>query len=233
MIIIPAIDIKDGKCIRLIRGKICREISYSYEPLQLAKLFEKNGAEWIHIVDIDGAIKGNVQNWKIIEEMVRNVKSKIQVGGGVRSISTIEKLLQIGVARVVLSSIVFKNRNLFKEIIKKFPERYIISVDVLNNTVMVKGWIKGGVEIGKALSYLKNSGISEFIFTDIERDGTLNGVKVEKVKELTNMNFKIIYAGGIRNEKEIEILKNIRGIKGVIVGRAFLEGKIGLEILKI
>lgn len=232
MIIIPAIDIKDGKCIRLIRGEISRKISYSLEPLELAMLFEMNGAEWIHIIDIDGALKSSFQNWRLIEEIIRNVKSKIQVGGGIRAISTIEKLLEIGVERVVLSSMVFTNKSLFEEITKKFLEKFIVSIDVNKDTVMLKGWKEEGFKIDKALAYLKNSGISELIFTDIQRDGTLKGVKVEKIKRLTKTGFEIYYAGGVRNEKEIEILKNIRGVKGVIVGRAFLEGKIGLDLLK-
>ncbi len=229
MLIIPAIDIKDGKCLRLLRGDLTKKILYSFDPLELALKFEKNGAEWIHIVDIDGALKGEFSSWKIIKEIKKNVKSKIQIGGGVNSILIVERLIKIGVERIVLSSVVFKKKKLLEELLKIFRKKIIVSLDVMQEKARIRGWKEESLDMESALSYLSKLGISELIFTDIERDGTMEGVRVEKIKEIISKGFEIYYAGGVRDERDIEILKSQKGLKGVIVGRAILEGKIEMK----
>lgn len=226
MLIIPAIDIKNGKCIRLIKGELSKEILYSFDPVQLALEFERNGAEWIHIVDIDGALRGEICNLEIIKEIGKNIKSKIQVGGGINSAFNVEKLLNIGVERVVLSTLPFLNKELFEKLLDEFSEKIILSIDVMKEKVRIRGWKEEGFELEYALSYLSYLGISEFIYTDIERDGTMEGVRLEKIKDITLRGFNIYFAGGVGSERDIEILREEKGLKGVIVGRAILEGKI-------
>ncbi len=171
MLIIPAIDIKNGKCIRLVKGDLSKVILYPFDPLELASKFERSGAEWIHIVDIDGALRGEISNWEIIHEITKNVKSKVQVGGGINSIFHVEKLINIGVKRIVLSSLVFLNKGLFEQLLKEFSEKIIVSLDVRKERVRIRGWKEEGFALESALLYLSSLGISEFIFTDIERDG--------------------------------------------------------------
>lgn len=229
MLIIPAIDIKDGRCIRLLKGDFSKKILYSFEPLEIALEFERNGSEWIHIVDIDGALKGEFSNWEIVNKIRKNVKSKIQLGGGINSIPIIEKLINIGVERIILSSVVFKNKKLFEEILKNYREKIIVSLDVMKGKVRIRGWKEESECIESAISYLAELGIYEFIFTDIERDGTMEGVRVEKIEDIISKGFEIYFAGGVRDEKDIEILKLQKGLKGVIVGRAIYEGRIEMK----
>lgn len=229
MLIIPAIDISNGRCIRFVKGDLSKMILYPFDPLELALKFERNGAEWIHIVDIDGALRGELSNWKIIHEIAKNVKSKVQVGGGINSALHVEKLIDIGVKRIVLSSLVFLNKELFEQLLKEFSEKIIISLDIKKGKVRMRGWKEEGFTLESALSYLSSLGISEFIFTDIERDGTMEGVRSGKIKYITSRGFDIYFAGGVRDEKDIEILREQEGIKGVIAGRAILEGKIPMK----
>ncbi len=229
MLIIPALDIKDGKCIRLVKGDLSKVILYPFDPLELASKFERSGAEWIHIVDIDGALRGEISNWEIIHEIAKNVKSKVQVGGGINSIFHVEKLIDIGVKRIVLSSLAFLNKDLFEQLLKEFSEKIIVSLDVRKKRVRIRGWKEEGFALESALSYLSSLGISEFIFTDIERDGTMKGIRMEKIKNITSRGFNIYFAGGVRDERDIEILREQKGVKGVIVGRAILEGKIPMK----
>jgi len=226
MLIIPAIDIKNGKCIRLVRGDFSKEILYSFDPIQLALEFERKGAEWIHIVDIEGALRGEICNWEVIKEIAKNVKSKIQVGGGINSAFNLEKLLNIGVERVVLSTLPFLNKELFEKLLNEFLGRIIVSLDVMSQKVRIRGWKEEVFELKYALSYLSSLGISEFIYTDIERDGTMEGVRLEKIRDITSRGFNIYFAGGVGSEQDIEILREEKGVKGVIVGRAILEGRI-------
>lgn len=226
MLIIPAIDISNGRCIRFVKGDLSKMILYPFDPLELALKFERNGAEWIHIVDIDGALRGELSNWKIIREITKSVKSKVQVGGGINSTLHVEKLIGVGVKRIVLSSLAFLNKELFEQLLKEFSEKIIVSLDIKKGRVRMRGWKGEGLPLKSALSYLSSLGISEFVFTDIERDGTMEGVRLEKIKHITSRGFDIYFAGGVRDERDIEILREQRGVKGVIVGRAILEGKL-------
>ncbi len=226
MLIIPAIDIKNGKCIRLMKGELSKQISYSSKPLDYALALEKKGAEWIHVVDIDGAIKGELSNWETIGEILRMVKIKVQVGGGIQSTKNVERLIDMGAKRVVVSTVPFLNSNLFMEWVREFGNKIIVSLDVVGDRVRVKGWKEDAFELDRALSFLQSMGIHEIIYTDIERDGTLTGINVERIEKIVSMGFLLYVAGGVRDEKDINLLREMKGINGVIVGRALLEGRI-------
>ncbi len=226
MLIIPAIDIKNGKCIRLMKGELSKQISYPLNPLDYALALEKKGAEWIHVVDIDGAIKRKFSNLETIGEILRMVKIKVQVGGGIQSAKNVKRLIDMGAKRVVVSTVPFLNSNLFMELVREFGNKIIVSLDVIGDRVRVKGWKEDAFELDRALSFLHSKGIHEIIYTDIERDGTLTGINVERIEKIVSMGFLLYVAGGVRDEKDIKLLREMKGINGVIVGRALLEGKI-------
>jgi len=238
MIIIPAIDIKEGKVVRLLQGKFDEITEYSGDPVAMAKLWQSKGAEWIHVVDLDGAQTGEMQNLDIILKIVEAVDIPVQIGGGIRKKEDIQKLLEAGVSRVILGTKVLEDRTFLKEIIGQWKDKIAASVDCSNGMVAQRGWIET-TKI-KAIDYVKDlekHGVSCLVYTDISRDGTLTGPNFEGLIQIAeSTSIPVIASGGIANIEDIKKLIAIKdkGIIGAITGRAIYEGKLDLkEALKL
>ena len=232
MILFPAIDIKNGSCVRLVQGKMEEATVFNEDPVDQAKIFESKGCKWIHVVDLDGAIKGHSVNQKIIKEIILSVNIKIQLGGGIRNISTIDKWFEIGVERLILGSLIVTNPNLVKDAIKKYPGRIVLGIDLIDDKLAIEGWVKktniSPIDIAKDF---KNLDIASFVCTNIKKDGAMKGIDLDFILNNTNIFKKpIIASGGITTLKDLQILKDNEknGIEGAICGRAIYEGKIDI-----
>ena len=232
MILFPAIDIKNGCCVRLIQGKMAKATVFNQDPINQARLFESKGCKWIHVVDLDGAVKGEPVNQEIIKKVISSVNIKIQLGGGIRNISTIDKWFEIGVERLILGSLIVTNPNLVKEAIKKYPGRIVLGIDLIDDKLAIEGWVKktdiGAIDIAKNFD---NLNIASVVCTNIKKDGVMKGIDLDFILNNTNIFKKpIIASGGITTLKDLQILKNNEknGIEGAICGRAIYEGKIDL-----
>jgi phosphoribosylformimino-5-aminoimidazole carboxamide ribotide isomerase len=235
MKIIPAIDLINGKCVRLKQGDYSEQKIYSNDAVEVAKTFEKDGADMIHIVDLDGAKSGSQKNFETIRNIVKNIKIPVEVGGGVRSEETILKLLNIGVYRIILGTKALENLEFVKEMIEKFgAEKIVVGVDAKNGLVAVKGWQE--ISKIKAIDFIKNlekAGVRTIIYTDIATDGMMKGPNFEEILKVREV-FKgeLVASGGVSCKEDIFKLKKI-GCEGVIVGKAVYEGKIKLKELRI
>ena len=238
MIIFPAIDIRGGRCVRLVKGEFDKETVFADDPSQMAKKWSGLGAEYLHVVDLDGALAGSSQNLAAIQKILAVSTMPVQVGGGIRSIEHIEKLLSLGVTRVILGSIAVKNRALVEEACRKFPGGVIVGIDAKAGIVAVEGWGKSGdieaTELAKAMAQV---GVEHIVFTDIARVGMLSGVNVAATAKLAEASgVKIIASGGVAGIEDVRKLKpyETKGIEGVIIGKALYTGAIQLpEAIKI
>ena len=232
MILFPAIDIKNGSCVRLVQGKMEEATVFNEDPVDQAKIFESKGCKWIHVVDLDGAIKGHSVNQKIIKEIISSVNIKIQLGGGIRNIQTIDNWFGIGIERLVLGSLIVNNPNLVKEAIKKYPGKIVLGIDLINDKLAIEGWVKKtDIKAKDIAKDFENLNIASFVCTNIKKDGAMKGIDLDFI--LNNVDiFKkpIIASGGVTNISDLQILKDHekRGIEGVICGRAIYEKKIDL-----
>jgi phosphoribosylformimino-5-aminoimidazole carboxamide ribotide isomerase len=238
MNIYPAIDLKEGKCVRLYQGDMNRATIFNDSPLSQAQFFEKNGFKFLHIVDLDGAIVGSSVNGQIVQEIVNNISIPVQIGGGIRNLEQIERWLSIGVKRVIIGTAALKNPDLVIEAAEKFPDQIIVGIDAKQDFVAIDGWVKkSDVTIIDLAQKFAQSKIAAIIYTDIMRDGTMQGVNIEATKNLAqNSNVPIIASGGVNSIANIKEINNIKefGVEGIIVGRALYEDKNGefLEKLK-
>jgi len=238
MEIIPAIDIISGKCVRLIRGDFKLKKVYSSNSLKIAQLFQEAGLRRLHLIDLEGAKAGKIKNWKTIEKIAKNTSLLIEFGGGVGGEKDIKKLLSFGIDKVILGSLVLKEPEKFKRIVKKFPDKVIVAVDILGKKICYRGWQeKAQKELSSFLGDLIKLGVKTIICTDIERDGTLKGPNFSLYKKLISTPYlkgkkiEIIASGGIRNVEDLKKLLET-GISGAIVGKAIYENKISLDDLK-
>ncbi len=232
MTIFPAIDLKDGKAVRLTKGLMDTAKVYSNEPWELAKRFEEMGAKWLHIVDLNGAFAGEPKNIEQIKKIRDNTNLKIQLGGGIRDEETIKRYLDLGIDRVILGSVAAKN----PQLVCKLADNYKIAVgiDAKNGYVAIDGWDKTeAIKAKKLAKIYENSKIDCIIATDIGRDGTLLGLNIDFILEIQKASKKpVIASGGVASEEDIRKVKQSK-IYGVIIGKAFYEGKLNLEkILK-
>lgn len=230
MLIIPAIDIKNGKCVRLTQGDFNREIIYEDDPIIVAKRFEKEGANMLHIIDLDGAKNGNLTNFEVVKKIVQEVTIPIQTGGGIRNKKTVKTLLSIGVSRVILGTVALENEVELENILKDFCSKVVIALDTKNGKLMKQGWLEDSDKssVTTALK-LEDLGVQRFIYTDVVRDGTLTEPNYEEIANLMkNVSVPLIAGGGISNVSNIKHLKSI-GVEGVIIGKALYEGKIDLK----
>jgi len=233
MLIIPAIDLKDGCVVRLVQGKFDKKI-YSRDPVKTARHWQRQGAELMHIVDLDGAVTGKPKNLSIVKEIIKAIDVPIQLGGGIRKIETIKSLLNSGIKRVVLGTKATEDRSFLRNAFKKFKDRIIVSIDVKGNQVLIKGWQKSYKSIG-ALEFahaLKEMGFKQMIYTDVLRDGTLSGPNIKGIKSLLKeTGMEVMVSGGICSLDDISRLKLLekRGVVGVIMGKALYEGKFTLS----
>ena len=237
MTIIPAIDLINGTCVRLTRGGFNTQKKYFDNPVEVAERWKREGAEWLHIVDLDGARSGKPENLKIVSGIKQKIDIKIQYGGGIRTSKTIKEVLKKGVDRVILGTRVIEDMNFLKGSISDYKNRVIISLDYGRNGMIFKnGWRKESkVSIFELVKKVKQSGAEEVIITDISRDGTLKGVNIKFLKRvLENSGMKFIVAGGIGRLEDIISLKKIEsmGIVGVIIGKALYEEKAKIDLKK-
>jgi phosphoribosylformimino-5-aminoimidazole carboxamide ribotide isomerase len=230
MLIIPAIDIKNGKCVRLTQGKFDEVTIYSDNPAQVAKVFENDGAKMIHVIDLDGAKTGKPANLNTIKNIIKSVSIPIQVGGGIRTPETVKILLAAGVSRIILGTIALEDEEKLKKILKKFASKIAVALDTKNGKLMEQGWLKNSDKntLITALR-LEGMGVKKFIYTDVIKDGTLTEPNYKEIANLVkNISVPIIASGGISNINSLKQLKTI-GVEGVIIGKALYEGKIDLK----
>jgi len=235
MIIFPAIDIKDGKCVRLIKGDFNQMTSYEKSPFDQAKIYFQNGFKNIHIVDLDGALKGKSSNSNIVKEIIKNFKLKIQIGGGIRTIDNIDSWVKSGVDKVIIGTAAIENKNLLKIACEKFKNKIAISLDVKDGFIFLSGWKKQtNILASDFLKEVQNFGISRIIYTDINKDGTKKGPNIKDTIELSS-KFKIpfIISGGISSIEDVKKIKSLNNsnIEGVIVGKSIYDGDIKINEL--
>lgn len=238
MIVIPAIDLKDGKCVRLEQGLMDRDTVFNDDPGAQARAWQDQGAEILHIVDLDGAFAGEPKNRSAIEAIVRAITIPSQLGGGIRDIATIEAYLSLGIGRVIIGTAAQRNPELVKEACAKFPGRIVVGIDAKDGMVAVQGWaeVTGVTAIDLARKF-EGFGVSAIIYTDISRDGMLQGPNIEATRQLAeSISIPVIASGGLSSLKDIENLKAIEssGVTGVITGKAIYTGAIDLaEAIKL
>lgn len=233
MIILPAIDLFQRKVVRMERGEEGKIVLQIDNPYDLALFWYKKGARAIHLIDLQGAIREEETNMDIIEKIVKNIPIPVEVGGGIRSVEKIQKILSFGAWRVIISSFLREDLNFIKNLREKFKEKIIPSIDWKNGKVSIRGW-KEEVSWEEIKEKLEDSGFKEIIFTDTTKDGTLSGINVDLVSFiLENTNFSLWIAGGISSLEDLikirELNNKYHRIKGIIIGRALLEGKIDLK----
>ncbi len=233
MRIIPAIDLIGGETVRLLQGEYDRMLNYEISPQNAALKWESMGAELIHIVDLDGAKKGNPENLPVVREIVKTLKIPVELGGGFRTGENISEALDAGVWRVIIGSRAFEDMDFARRVVKEFGARVIFSMDIKALKPSVRGWKKTlNLEISDILSFFASLGVKEIIYTDIESDGMLSGPNIDNLKRiLSETDIKIISAGGVKTIEDILALKEMEdiGISGVIIGRALYEGTIDLK----
>mgnify|MGYP006301495279 CR=1 FL=1 len=234
MIIIPAIDIKNNHCVRLMQGKAENIEVFSKDPTEMAKNWEKRGAKLLHIVDLDGAFQGNPVHRLLIKKIVQQVNIPVQVGGGIRDEATIRQYLDWGVQRVVLGTFLLsQGAEKINDIIQKYGNQLIAGIDVKNNRPAIHGWVKEvNQSIEQFIAYLAGLGVPRIIYTDIHRDGMLNGPNISMIKKiLQNSDLKVIASGGISTMRDLYQLEELAetGLEGVIIGKALYKGNIKLE----
>jgi phosphoribosylformimino-5-aminoimidazole carboxamide ribotide isomerase len=230
MIIYPAIDVQNGRCVRLSQGKFTDETVYSDYPIEVAKKFDQMGAEYLHLIDLDGARLGEPQNIAVISEIAVTVGIPIQLGGGIRTIETMEIILNKGIERIILGTSAVNNQELVKKAVKSFGKNLAIAIDARDGMVAIEGWAK--TSSFTALGFAKKMediGASVIIYTDISRDGMLNGPNLKAMEEMVKaVDIDVIASGGITSLQDIRNLKQV-GVSGAIVGRALYTGDIDLQ----
>ena len=232
MKIFPAIDIKDKKCVRLIKGDFENKTDYEISPIEQAAKYKEHGFKNLHIVDLDGALTGKTINLDLIAEIVKKFDIKIEVGGGIRNIDSIQKYLDTGVEKIILGSAAIKDKNFLKEACNKFPEKIALGLDAKNGYLSVSGWKENSNQL--TLDYLKevnDYGASRLIYTDINRDGmkqSPNFLETTRVADLSNC--PVIISGGVSSIEDIKKAKELKNknIEGIIVGKAIYDGDIKL-----
>lgn len=229
MLIIPAIDLKDGRCVRLRQGDLAAETVYSEDVPAVARRWQEAGAEVIHVVDLNGAVGGEPRNLPQIEAVLETVSVKVQVGGGIRTMQTVRRYLQAGVSRVVLGTAALTDRSFLEQACKEFPGRILLGLDARDGQVAVKGWT--AVSETKAIDLLKELSelaIAAVVYTDISRDGMLSGPNIQALKEVVECSsFPVIASGGITRVDDLKAVQALGPrIEGAIVGKALYDGKL-------
>lgn len=230
MIILPAIDIKDGNCVRLYKGIFEKSEIVAKSAEETSKAFEKAGAEYIHVVDLDGALKGEVVNIDTIKSIVKSVNLNIELGGGIRNIETIDMLLEIGVKRVILGTSALQNKNFLKEALSKYGSSIAVGIDAKEGYVAVNGWLNvSEVNYIEFAKLMEDMGVENIIATDISKDGTLEGPNFDMLRALKEkVNIKITASGGIKTLEDIKALNSMK-LYGAIAGKAIYSGNLKLE----
>ncbi len=238
MLVVPAIDLKDGRCVRLYQGDYNKETVYSDDPVAIAKNFEAAGAKLIHVIDLSGAKAGKAVHRALIKEILAAVSVPVEVGGGIRDLDTIENYLSDGVDRVILGTIACRKPELVREACRLFPKRIVVSLDVRGDFVAVEGWTEeSSLHYLELAKMFEDAGLRALIFTDITRDGTEEGVNLKRVLPLLDtVSLPVYLAGGVSSLEDIKKLLPLeeKGLEGVITGRAIYTGALDLrEAIKL
>ena len=235
MKIFPAIDIKDKKCVRLIKGDFENKTEYKISPIDQAKKYKDHGFKNLHIVDLDGALTGEAINFNTIKEIVTKFDLKIEIGGGIRTFESIQKYIASGAEKVILGSAAIKDKNFLKEACSKFPNKIALGLDAKDGYLSVSGWTKNSNQL--TIDFLKevnDFGVSRLIYTDINKDGTKSSPNFKETEQIAEIsNCPVIISGGVSSIDDIKKAKNLNNkkIEGIIVGKAIYDGDIQLDEL--
>ncbi len=235
MKIFPAIDIKDKKCVRLVKGDFDNKTEYEISPVEQAEKYKDHGFKNLHIVDLDGALTGKTVNLDIIQDIVGKFDLKVEIGGGIRNLESIQKYTDVGVEKVILGSAAINDKNFLKEACNKFPNKIALGLDAKDGLLSVAGWKENSNQL--TLDYLKevnDYGVSRLIFTDINRDGMKKSPNFEETSKVADTsNCPVIISGGVSSINDVKKAKSLKNIEGIIVGKAIYDGDIKLaELVK-
>lgn len=226
----PAIDLKDGQCVRLFKGDMKAATIYNEDPSAQARRFEAAGFEYLHVVDLNGAVSGSLTNRPAVEKILKQVHMPVQLGGGIRTRASVEGWLEAGIARVILGTIAVKDPAFVKEVAKAFPGKIAVGIDARGGKVATEGWVKTSTTRAVDLAKLfEDAGVAAIIYTDIARDGTLEGPNLEETAALAEaISIPVILSGGIAKLDDLKAVKarEASGIEGIIIGRALYENTI-------
>lgn len=232
MTIFPAIDLRGGKCVRLFKGDFDQETVFSDQPVEVAQQWQAQGAQFLHLVDLDGARAGHSENLATVREILAAVTIPVELGGGIRTLENIDEVLALGVRRVILGSVAVRDPELVAAACAKYGDRIVVGIDAKDGIVAVDGWgVSGDVDVITLAKRMKQAGVRTIIYTDISRDGTLAGVNVEATAKLARESgVHVVASGGVRDVRDIEALKPYEkdGIEGVIVGKSIYTGSLSL-----
>ena len=233
MKIFPAIDIKDKKCVRLVKGDFNNKTEYEMSPVEQASKYKDRGFKNLHIVDLDGALTGEIVNLDIIKDIISKLDLKVEVGGGIRNLESIKKYSNAGADKIILGSAAIKDQKFLKEACEKFPNKIALGLDAKNGYLSVSGWKENSNQL--TLDYLKkvnDYGVSRLIYTDINRDGMKQSPNFEETSKVADIsNCPVIISGGVSSINDIKKAKSLKNIEGIIVGKAIYDGDIKLEEL--
>lgn len=232
MIVIPAVDIKNGKCVRLSQGRMDAETVFSDDPAAMARKWDALGADLVHVIDLDGAIQKRPKNAEAIRDILTAVRARVQVGGGIRNLKTIEDYLQMGVYRIIIGTEAVRNPQYVKEACRLFPGRIVVGIDARNGLVAIEGWTEttGTRAVDLALQ-LEDQGVAAINFTDIHRDGMQTGPNIEETRKLAEtISIPVVASGGVSTLQDIRNLLPLEplGVTGVITGKALYAGSLNL-----
>jgi phosphoribosylformimino-5-aminoimidazole carboxamide ribotide isomerase len=230
MILFPAIDLKDGQCVRLLRGDMAAATVFSDAPAEQARKFEAAGFAWLHLVDLDGAFEGRPVNGAAVEAILDAIRVPVQLGGGIRDLATIEGWLERGIRRVILGTVALREPDLVREACRRWPGRIVVGIDARGGMVAVEGWAeRSSVEALELALRFEDSGVAAIVYTNIDRDGALVGVDVDGTAALAEaLETPVIASGGVASLADLAALKAVEasGIEGVISGRALYDGRL-------
>lgn len=231
MVIIPAVDIRGGKVVRLSEGDFGRETVYGDDPVKTAEKWEQEGAQFLHIVDLDGARKGEPVNFEVVSSILKNVSIPVEVGGGIRSRETMRDYVEMGATRVILGTEACSSPGFMEKILPEFGDKAAVSIDSRDGLVAIQGWKR--VMRKKAVELIKemeNIGVQNMIWTDVKKDGLMNGIDVETAEEiLKTTSVPITIAGGVSSLEDVMRLKQLKGVWGIIIGKALYAGAVKLR----
>lgn len=233
MLIIPAIDLRKGRCVRLIRGDLRDETVYSEEPVSMAKLWQLKGAQFLHVVDLDGAITGEPKNLVHLFGIVKALKIPVEFGGGVRDFDTLKAILEKGVRRVILGTSAAMDEKFLRKALDRYGDRVVVGVDAKDGYIALRGWVETSKR--KAVDFardMQDFGVKRIIYTDIKKDGMLSGPNLKATKEMASgLKIPVIASGGVTTLRDVEMLRNLEryGVEGAIVGKALYSGAMDLK----
>ena len=233
MKIFPAIDIKDKKCVRLIQGDFDNKTEYKNSPVEQANSYKNHGFKNLHIVDLDGALTGEIVNVDIVQEIVKKSNLKVEIGGGIRNFDSIQKYVDSGVDKVILGSAAIKDKKFLKKTCEKFPGKIALGLDAKDGKLSVSGWRESSnISTLEFLKEVNDYGVSRLIFTDINKDGTKESPNFDETLKVASIsNCPVIISGGVSSINDIKKARDIKNIEGIIVGKAIYDGDINLEEL--